>query len=398
MTRPLPAYKILVLDASQRSALAVVRSLGKMNNIQVYTAEASPDALAAHSRYSSGYWAYPDPAQQPQEFIAWLGALQKKEAFSLVMPVTEITSQLILLHQDKLSHIKIPFPDKESVLQLADKGNLVSLAQKLSVPVPTSHLYAASKDVNMQAQTYPLVVKPCLSRIFTGSHWINTTVKIVNNADELRQHLGSSVYLSSWPFMLQEFIPGNGAGVFCLYNQGMPAVFFAHKRLREKPPQGGISVLCESAELDPQLVSYAQTLLSGAKWHGVAMVEFRVTPEGKAYLMEVNTRFWGSLQLSIDAGIDFPRLLVEQALGITGNNPVNTHYKNGQRLRWLLGDLDSLYLYLKGNYSYKEKFQRIISFTLPSSFHTRHEINRISDIKPAIYELKIYIKQLLGIA
>ena len=28
------------------------------------------------------------------------------------------------------------------------------------------------------------------------------------------------------------------------------------------------------------------------------------------YLMEVNGRFWGSLQLAIDAGVDFPALLV----------------------------------------------------------------------------------------
>jgi len=40
------------------------------------------------------------------------------------------------------------------------------------------------------------------------------------------------------------------------------------------------------------------------------MVEFRVDArDGTAKLMEVNPRFWGSLQLSILSGADFPYLL-----------------------------------------------------------------------------------------
>lgn len=50
-------------------------------------------------------------------------------------------------------------------------------------------------------------------------------------------------------------------------------------------------------------------------WHGVAMVEFKVTADGTAYLMEINGRFWGSLQLAIDAGVDFRWLLYQLAAG-----------------------------------------------------------------------------------
>ena len=37
------------------------------------------------------------------------------------------------------------------------------------------------------------------------------------------------------------------------------------------------------------------------------MVEFRIEHgTGEAYLMEVNGRIWGSLQLAIDAGVNLP--------------------------------------------------------------------------------------------
>ena len=40
------------------------------------------------------------------------------------------------------------------------------------------------------------------------------------------------------------------------------------------------------------------------------MVEFKLDArDGVAKLMEINGRFWGSLQLAVDAGVDFPAIL-----------------------------------------------------------------------------------------
>ena len=47
------------------------------------------------------------------------------------------------------------------------------------------------------------------------------------------------------------------------------------------------------------------------------MLELKVdAATGVPYVMEVNGRFWGSLQLAVDAGVDFPVLLVRRALGL----------------------------------------------------------------------------------
>ena len=80
-------------------------------------------------------------------------------------------------------------------------------------------------------------------------------------------------------------------------------------------------------------------LLRALGWEGVAMVEYkRDVHSGEHVLMEVNGRFWGSLQLAIDAGVDFPSLLARVALG-EKPAPV-TRYRLGVRTRWTLGDLD----------------------------------------------------------
>jgi len=384
---------ILVLDAGQRSALAVTRSLGKLLDISIITAESAPKSLAGCSTFSQQYFESPNSGDAPEEYLHWITKLTKDIEFSLIIPVTEVTSQLLLMNKWRLPNVRLPFASYENVMQIADKGNLVNLAVQLGISVPESEWFKNSDDLNRNNIRYPAVIKPCLSKIYTENGWIATTVKIIQNEADLTRVLNSEGYLKTSPFMVQEFIPGYGAGIFCLFKDGKPEVFFAHQRLREKPPQGGISVLSESATPSPVLQEAAEKLLSGAHWHGVAMVEFRIGEDGTAYLMEVNTRFWGSLQLSIDAGVDFPALLVSNELNLGLVAP--STYKVGQRLRWLLGDLDSLYIYLKSNYSKKQKLVRFLQFFIPDFFNTRHEVNRISDLKPAIFEAKHYLQQFL---
>tara|TARA_R110002074_G_scaffold336300_1_gene506758 strand:+ start:4321 stop:5499 length:1179 start_codon:yes stop_codon:yes gene_type:complete len=384
---------VLVLDANQRSALAVTRSLGKSGQFLITTADATAAALAGVSRYSKAYLQNPDPGNQPRDFIAWIKDLTGRQHFDLVMPTTEVTSQLLLSCKDELPKIELPFAPYETVMALSDKISLVELAKSLNIPVPDSQMFKNAGELEGVLVSYPCVLKPALSHIFTGHDWIHTHVKVIHDEAGLKQALECAPYLKTNPFMLQSFIPGHGGGVFCLYNNGQPVQFFAHERLREKPPEGGVSVLSRSVLADEELKASAQKLLGAVNWHGVAMVEFRITPEGKAYLMEVNTRFWGSLQLAVDSGVDFPLMLAKAQLG---HSVASTEdYRINQRLRWLLGDVDSLYLYLKGRQPWMKKLMRLVSFFSIRLRHQKHEVNRLHDLIPAWLELKQYLKALV---
>ncbi|MEX0604294.1 MAG: ATP-grasp domain-containing protein [Marinobacter sp.] len=383
---------VLVLDANQRSALAVTRSLGKSGQFRITTADATEQALAGFSRYSQAYLQHPDPGQRPRDFIAWIQDLTARQHFDLVMPTTEVSSQLLLFCQDELPKINLPFAPYKTVMALSDKISLVELANSLGIDVPDSQMFRNAAELEGVSLSYPCVLKPALSRIYTGDDWVHTQVRVIHDAAGLTEALESSPYLKTSPFMLQAFIPGHGGGVFCLYNKGRAVQFFAHERLREKPPEGGVSVLCRSVPADQELKAAAQKLLDAVNWHGVAMVEYRITPEGKAYLMEINTRFWGSLQLAIDSGVDFPLMLANAQLGRPVLNVQD--YEYDQRLRWLLGDLDSLYLFLKKPHPWPAKVRHILSFLAVRWRKQKHEVNRVEDLMPAWLEFKQYIKAL----
>lgn len=384
---------IFVLDAAQRSALATVRSLGAHENLTVVAGDEHPCALAGTSRFCDQYVQYPSPQNQPLEFLNWISDFIAQNRIDYLQPVTEVSSQLLVMHGRDLPNCILPFAPLQTIHSLANKWLLTNLASKLEIPHPQTQYFTNADELDVSSVTdYPVVIKPCMSKIWLKDRWLASVVHVARSDSDLGEILKHDYFRH--PFMLQEFIPGTGAGVFALYADGAPVVYFAHRRLREKPPGGGVSVLSESRLPDQQLKEYSEKLLQAVNWHGVAMVEYRVTPDGKPYLMEVNTRFWGSLQLAVDSGVDFPWLLFKIATGEQLN--AVEQYRTGQRLRWLLGDLDRLYLVLKNSpaYSVADKVRAVAEFLTPSWSNCRQEVFRFNDMKPAWHELKEYITQL----
>jgi predicted ATP-grasp superfamily ATP-dependent carboligase len=386
--------RVLVLDANQRSSLAVIRSLGKLPKTLIFAADSMPESIGGSSKYVKEYLCCPSPKLEPSQFLKWISKTVELYRLDKVFPCTEISSQLLLMHKDALRTADIPFADLTTVLSLADKANLMRLAHSIAVPTPKTYFFNKASEVKDALELeFPMVIKPYLSHILYEDHWLSTKVEIAYNKDELERYLQSSLWLKNHPFMIQEFIDGHGQGIFALYNQGKSITFFAHQRIREKPPSGGVSVLCESVALDPKLKAYSEKILDHVNWHGVAMIEFRIAKDGTPYLMEVNTRFWGSLQLAIDAGVDFPALLYR----ICQNEQVEPveSYRTGIRMRWLLGDLDSLYLLLRqSHFRLKDKLRGVVDFFTPHPLRTYHQINRWEDPMPAWTEFKAYLKSL----
>lgn len=386
--------RILVLDGNQRAALAAVRSLGA-KGLWVAVGESGSPSMAGLSRYCYQSITYADPFTAPRRFFEDLLEQISELNISFLLPITEATTYIILAYRDELpAHVTLPFPETESVEQLANKNNLFQLALQQGVPVPET-VFCETAEEGLKAlesiNHYPVVLKPFKSKILQSTSIVSTQVVIAHSAQEAADALRDHLYFQ-FPFTIQSFIEGSGQGIFALFDHGEPVCFFAHRRLREKPPGGGVSVLCESAPVDDQLRAYAEKLLRTVAWHGVAMVEFRVSPDGTGYLMEVNPRFWGSLQLAIDSGIDFPWWLY---LASTGQTVPKVSWQH-RRVRWLLGDLDRLYLVLKSapdTYTFGQKLVEILRFFKPG-WRTRHEVNRWKDLRPFWFEVKQYLRAL----
>lgn len=386
---------VLILDANQRSALAATRSLGK-KGIHVVAADESKSTLAGSSKYCKETFIYPSPYKRPAGFIAALRKESAARGVGVIFPMTEIAAHLVLEHRPEFGDISIPFAPFQTFETLTDKWTLCELARRLAVPIPTTYFALTYHDLVQiyPHLTFPVVLKPHRSRISSDGLWIAAAVQYAGSRQEMEDTIARHEYFNRHPFLVQEYIHGQSTGVFALYDRGKPVVFFAHRRLRQKPPSGGVSVLSESTEIDPRLRELAQRILDDVNWHGVAMVEFKVSPDRTPFLMEVNARFWGSLQLAIDAGVDFPYLLYRLAVGEPLENV--TGYRIGTKTRWLLGDLDHLYLTFKNSselpHARPSKWRTLIQFLNLFPKSTRYEVNRWDDLRPFFVELNQYLR------
>jgi predicted ATP-grasp superfamily ATP-dependent carboligase len=319
----------------------------------------------------------------------------------MLVPMTDVTVRLVAEMRDRIpGHVILPMPPKEIVEQSQDKGYVLALAQRLGIPCPRTISPAEGEDVREAARDlpFPVVIKSRFSHFYRDGHWRLGRVQYAYNREELAAKYRESSQNISKP-LIQEKLSGDGLGVFLLIWNGQLKAAFCHRRLREKPPSGGVSVYRESISLDEKTVEQSFALLKALGWQGVAMVEFKMDlRDGVAKLMEVNGRFWGSLQLAIDAGLDFPLMLYRLACG--GHVQPQLKYRVGVKSRWLLGDLDNLLTTLRSPATLngsapRSRFRAIIDFLKFYEPGIRYEVLRMGDFRPGWFESKSYFHAML---
>ena len=283
-------------DADSRAALAVTRALGAAGH-HVVAAERTSSSLAGASRFCAASVAYPDPRQGDEAFVQALLAAVRAHRVDVLLPVADVTTMLVAEHRSRFEALcALPIPSTCTLLRAADKADVVRTAERLGVPVPrTAFLERRERAAEAAAAIgYPVVVKPRRSRVRTDAGWQATSVGYASDPAALRR-LVDRCPDGGFPILVQERIEGPGVGVFMCYSGGVPIAEFGHRRLREKPPTGGVSVLSESIALPPSIRAHARSLLDALGWTGVAMVEFKVDArDGEPKLMQ--TLFVGGVK------------------------------------------------------------------------------------------------------
>jgi predicted ATP-grasp superfamily ATP-dependent carboligase len=382
---------VLVTDGGQRASLATVRSLGRAGH-PVTVASARAPSLAGASRHSADEFEVPDPLLDPDGFAGAMVELVRRRPQDVVLPITEPAILALLPVRERLAPAVVPFPDLEVFRRVCDKSAVFAAAREVGIRVPPEQVLESADPSTwvLPAEDQPVVVKPHRSVVEGEDASGKLSVLHARDLAELDKVL-RDLPTYAFPLHLQSRIEGPGIGVFLLIHEGEPILRFAHRRIREKPPAGGVSVYRESTPLDPDLLRLSLDLLDRLDWNGVAMVEFKVDDAtGTPYLMEINGRLWGSLQLAIDCGADFPKVLVETALGREA--PADEGYRTGTRLRWSWGEVDHLLARLRRSNtdlhlpSYAPGRLAAVGRFLTAPMSSRSEVLRLDDPLPALRE------------
>ena len=379
---------VLVTDGHLRSSLAVVRSLGRAG-YRVCVCAATQRSLAGASRHVAERAVVPGALAEPQRHADTVAELVRRWSVDLLFPMSEESMLALLPASPRMPGVRIPFASLGAFCRASDKEAVMTLASSLGIAVPEQRKIDSARrlrglDVSMLG--FPLVLKPARSVAGEGADRVKMGVTYADDVASLERQV-RAMPAAGFPLLLQRRIEGRGLGIFLLIWEGRVLAQFSHRRIREKPPSGGVSVCAESIAMDDETLAQSRALLEALHWSGPAMVEFKQDrATGRHYLMEINGRFWGSLQLAIDAGVDFPALLAAAALG-EPTAPV-THYEVGVCTHWWWGEVDHLIARLRGRADAPGLGSRaaaVRAFLLPGR-DVRNEVLRLDDPRPFVRE------------
>jgi predicted ATP-grasp superfamily ATP-dependent carboligase len=325
---------VLLLDAHLRHALAIVRSLGR-SGVPVVMASPRRRFPAKYSRFGENSVLLDESGAGSS--VGRLLEVIETHRIDVVIPAALTGNELLCRHRAELEpHVIGPFNELETFQLLANKANTISLADRLGVARPGTRSVASPADGEAAAEElgFPLVFKSPLDQ---------GTVRFPSSLPELQALISGFarenpdlVAMGVQP-LVQEHVAGTGHGFFGLAEHGQLRAYFMHERIHEVPPSGGPSAMAKSYR-DPELKELGERFFTATSWHGVAMVEFKRRADGKYFLIEVNPKFWGSLDLSIYAGVDFPALTYRLLTGSPLSHEAGA-YRNDAIFRWLTMDL-----------------------------------------------------------
>ena len=303
--------KVLVTDAHHRKALSAVRSLGK-EGIEVIAGAADKMSMTRFSKYCTSLFTYPDPYVEPDKFITFMLDYIQDDDFDVLLPMDDITVELFAKHLDEfVSYVNLPIPDYDTFLKGRDKGKTIKKAIDTGVPAPDTYFIDdldQIKDLKEKIE-YPVVIKPRISSGSRGITYVKKKDDLITSYQQVHK---------DFPYpLLQEFIPQTGRKfqVLLLIDEtGNIKGSCIQELLRQFPVNGGPGTLYKTISY-PELKEISADFLREIDWYGIACVEYITDPRtGNPKFMEINPRFWGTLNLSLQVGVNFPYLLAQLAL------------------------------------------------------------------------------------
>lgn len=306
---------VIITDLKYRMSLAPIRSLHRAGYPVIgadYDNLPLKEILGFCSKDVDHKLLLPFEEERLTAFLSSYCQGQKERP--VILPIGRRTLQVLSDHPELKEFADFLVPTNEALELADDKDTVRQTAQALGIPVPPTTSLAEHPSLEAMADT--IENYPCFIKYRNGeglglrSH---ERYKIAHNRQELLSYYQEMDAISQNP-IVQQYIPGHDVGVAMITDENYdPIDFLCYESLREYPITGGPTCYCYTL-FNENLVRYAAKLLKELKFQGIAMLDFRGSPE-KPYLLEINPRIWGSANLCDCANASFFESYVKGAMG-----------------------------------------------------------------------------------
>jgi len=281
---------VLVVSANFRKAYPVIKSLARMGLkvIAIFYLWRSP----VFSKYIWRRYLVPNPYLDRKGYMYNVKRIIDKHKPSLTIPIGYIDVVTLAKCRHTLAGKTIlPIPDYDTIVNVSRKDKIISLCKRLGIKYP--QIYQSYTSVRLPA-VFKSVYDASKPQYIFHAEDLDTIKRLANEST-----------------LIQEYIPGFGFGYFAIAKNGTIYVDYVHRRIIEEKPSGGASIVA-CIDFNPEVLALGRRIVKELRWTGAIMVEFKRHAEtGEYYLLEINPKLWGSLELAVSKNIDIPRYIVE---------------------------------------------------------------------------------------
>jgi predicted ATP-grasp superfamily ATP-dependent carboligase len=324
-----------------QSPLAIV--LGDSNLLKALVRERIPCAIAVPPRAPLRL------SRHARHVVTWRddGPLEQQAARVLALAASEVAPPVVFYQSDAqllwvsrnrraIGRVaRFAIADGALVDQLVDKTEFVLLAEARGLPVPPSVMLSATDDYAPPRDApFPAVIKPVTRTIDAQWRFMAGDEKVLTVAspaalDAARARLG--VY--GKPVILQAEIPGPESQIvsYHLYvdQAGSVVTEFTGRKIRTLPIRRGITTSAEVLPL-PDVLALGRKVVDQIGLTGVAKLDFKRSPDGRLFLLEVNPRFTLWNNPGAVAGFNIPAAVYADLVGL----PRPPFRQGPYRVRW----------------------------------------------------------------
>jgi len=311
---------VLIPDSESHLVMFVVNCLSQFSEIKIFLMSNKKHIAMRYSRHVHKF-SYYKKTNSDLDWINNINTETNKYNIDVIMPIFEDGIKTIIKHKELLSsNNKLGvLPSLDNFNTAINKGLLIKHLESNEIPYPKSVLIEPEKSYDINLVEFPIIIKPLEG--FGGGMGIY----VFENKQELEQFLKTSKF--NYTYLAQNYIKGYDIDCSVLCKDGEILAFTIQKGTMfgksKFLPQIGIQFLYEK-----ELYKIIEKLMKSLNWSGVAHIDLRYDENDKLFkVIEVNTRFWVSLDASLIAGVNFPYLYCLTSLSENFQKPSYKHIK-----------------------------------------------------------------------
>ena len=304
----MPNLSILIPDGESPFALHVLACLARNRSLNVHLISTKAFPLTRFSRMKHSFYVL----KQGESLLDGVAEVRKKKHIDLCMPVDTDGIYYFAQHRESSSAlVKLSMIESVQTFRTVwDKGSLADFLLNNQLPHPhtiTSREQFEKEVLNLQ---FPVLIKP---RLAGGGSGIE---KFADRTALLKKIGAEPLFFEH--YIVQQYVQGQDIDCSVLCKDGKILAYTIQKGLYANSPGAFQAPTAIEFLHHPEVLQVTSQLMTRLGWNGVAHVDLRrQDTDGRIVVIEVNPRFWGSLEGSLQAGVNFAQLAIQAGLGET---------------------------------------------------------------------------------